>query len=64
MKSSGNSASGSVMIDENRGRLLPLPHDVAVERVEDALVSELKGFVQDLHVFAALHLSGVSTVLS
>lgn len=52
------------MIDENRGRLLPLPHDVAVEGVENALVSELKGFVQDLHVFAALRLSSVSTVLS
>lgn len=52
------------MIDANCGGLLPLPHDITVERVENTLVSELKRLVQDLHVFAALHLSGVSAVLS
>ena len=36
------------------GRSLPLAHDVAVEGVEDALVSQLQGVVQDLHVPAAL----------
>lgn len=45
-------------------KLLPFPHDVAVERVEDALVSQLQRVVQDLHVLAALHLGSVSAVLS
>lgn len=50
--------------DENCSWLLPFPHDVAVERVEDTLVSQLKRLIQDLHVFAALHLSSISAVLS
>lgn len=50
--------------NENCSRLLPFPHDVAVERVENTLVSQLKRVVQDLHVFAAFHLSGVSALLS
>lgn len=44
--------------------LLPFPHDVAVEGVENTLVSQLKRFIQDLHVFAAFDLSSVSALLS
>ena len=41
---------------------VPLPHDVAVEGVEDALVGELQRVVQDLHVLAALGLRSVAVV--
>ena len=41
------------------GKCLPLAHDVAIEGVEDALVRQLQGVVQDLHVPAALHLRRV-----
>lgn len=46
------------------GGYIPFPHDVAIERVEDALVSQLQGLVQNLHVLTALHLGSVTTVLS
>ena len=41
------------------GKCLPLAHDVAIEGVEDALVRQLQGVVQDLHVPATLHLRRV-----
>lgn len=43
---------------------LPFPHDVAVEGVENTLVSQLKRFIQDLHVFAAFDFRSVSALLS
>ena len=56
--------TGCRLNDESSSRLLPFPHDVAVERVENTLVSQLQRIVQDLHVFAALDLGSVSAVLS
>lgn len=43
-----------------RGGDSPFPHDVAIERVEDALVGQLQGVIQDFHVLAALHFRGIS----
>ncbi len=41
----------------------PLPHDVAIEGIEDALVGQLQGVVQHLLVLAALDLRWVSFLL-
>lgn len=39
---------------------LPFPHDISVEGVEDALVGQLQGVIEDLHVLAAFHFRGIS----
>jgi len=42
---------------------LPLPHDVAVEGVEDALVCQLEGVVQHHHPVSLLDLPRVARTL-
>ena len=42
---------------------LPLPHDVAVEGVEDTLVGQLQGVVQHHHAVRLLDLRRVAGVL-
>lgn len=41
---------------------IPLSHDIAIERVENALVSQLEGVVENLFILAAVGREGMERV--
>ena len=58
-----NDLSACIGDDTSRLHAVPacsLAHDVAIEAVEDALVSQLQGVVQHHHVACLLHLDHVT----
>lgn len=38
----------------------PFAHDIAIKGVENALVRQLQGVIQDLHILAPLHFRGIT----